>query len=191
MEERSRCIITGTNASKLPLTFSENTDTFRKIMTQLRNAIGTVFLAGVDEFYTDCSYGFSLWGAETVLSLMKDNDIRLYVVYPYENQPADYAENWRDRFYKIHELCSDVIPMFLEYDELEDTRTFSKESPEALIKKAADFMLDDCGRLIFVGDPTGDYIYEQAVKRNYDIITLASQGGSPAADEGVWGGAPL
>jgi len=130
---------------------------------KLLNIIIELHNDGVDEFYTDCSYGFPLWGGEIITGLMKYNDIRLYVVFPHENQPYKYTQNWQDRFYKVHELCTDVIPMFV---------LFFRESEQDLLKKAADYMLADCGRLLFCGNPQSEYIYQEAVKDNKDITIL-------------------
>jgi len=137
---------------------------------KLRNAIGTLHEKGVDEFYTDCDYGFPLWGAKHIISLMRDNDIRLYVVFPHENQMFSYAEDWRDDFFFVHEHCTDVIPMFQDSD-VDGNIIFSRLSEKELVRKAHDFMLDDCKRLIYCGTPRG-YIYEQAVIRGYEITHI-------------------
>jgi uncharacterized phage-like protein YoqJ len=176
--KNNRCIITGVDVFELPFKFNEDSALCQTIKANLLNAIVELYNQGVDEFYTDCSYGFPLWGGEIVTGLMKYNDIMLYVVYPFENQPYSFATNWQDRFHKVHELCTDVIPTYLEYDEIEDTRTFLDLSEEELTKKAYDFMLGDCGRLLFYGNGQGNYIYEQAVKLNYDIKILKCKGDS-------------
>ena len=158
----NRCIISGVDISVLPFSFNEDSRECQTVKNKLLNEIIALHNDGVDEFYTDCSYGFPMWGGEIVAGLMKYNDIRLYVVFPYENQPYKYSQNWQDRFYKVHELCTDVIPMFV---------LFSQNDESQLLKKVADYMLADCGRLLFCGEPSG-YLYEQAVKDNKDITIL-------------------
>jgi uncharacterized phage-like protein YoqJ len=166
----NRCIISGIDPVLLPFEYNEDSPQCQNIKTALLNAIIGHMADGVDEFYTDCSFGFPLWGAEIVTAQMFYHDVRLYVVYPYENQPYKYAEDWRRRFYTVHERCTDVIPMYIEYDK-SDTRTFLYDEA-ALMRKADGFMLADCGRLIFGGCGKGDYIYEQAVNRGYEVTII-------------------
>ena len=176
---KNRCIISGVDVFDLPFKFNEDSKDCQAVKQRLASTIAQLHGEGVDEFYTDCSYGFPLWGGEMVVGLMKYNDIMLYVVCPYENQAYEYASDWQDRYYKVHEQSTDVIPMYIEYDEVEDTRQFSDESEETLYKKAADYMLGDCGRLIFCGDnpdvkKEDYYIYRRAVELKYDIKTVQS-----------------
>jgi len=167
----NRCIISGTRLENLPFGCNEDSRECQNFKNNLLNTIIKLMNKGVDEFYTDCTYGVPLWGGEIVTGLMIYNDIRLYVVFPHENQPYKYTQNWQDRFYKVHELCTDVILMYLEQD-IEGNRKFLKED-ENLYKKAADYMLADCGRLLFCGEPHNNYIYEKALEKNYDITIIS------------------
>jgi len=169
--KNNRCIISGIDVSELPFKFNEDSRECQIIKHNLLNAIIELHNDGVDEFYTDCSFGFPLWGGEIVTGLMRYNDIMLYVVFSHENQPYKYAPNWQDRFYKVHELCTDVIPMYINRD-IDDNSLFYNKSEEELLKESADFMLADCGRLIFCGNGDGYYIYGKAVNSGLDIIKL-------------------
>jgi len=167
MSKNNRCIISGVDVSLLPFAYNEGSRECRKIKTNILNSIAKLYHSGVDEFYTDCSFGFPLWGAEIVMGLMMYNDIRLYVLFPHENHPYKLALEWQERFYKVHELCTDVIPMYMETD-IETDRIVFLHDEEMLIKKAADYMVADCGRLLFFGDGE-DYIYKEAVKQRLTI----------------------
>jgi uncharacterized phage-like protein YoqJ len=169
--KKNRCIISGEDVSFVPFGYNEDSLACQRIKQKLLTAVLEHMNDGVEEFYTDCSYGFPMWGAEIVLGQMMYHDIMLYVVFPYESQPYKYTENWQERFHKVHGLCTDVIPMFIDRD-VDDNVIFIKDDEETLLKKAADYMLDDCSRLIFCGREKGSYIYEQAVKRGYDITVL-------------------
>jgi len=169
--KQNRCIISGIDISRLPFEYNEDSYECQSVKNKLLNTIINLHNDGVDEFYTDCSFGFPLWGGEIVTGLMLYNDIRLYVVYPYENQPYRYAPNWADRLYKVHERCTDVIPMYLEHDIIDDTTLFLQDEAE-LTEKAADYMLADCGQLLFCGDGQGDYIYEESVRLGLEITLL-------------------
>ncbi|MCL2071383.1 MAG: DUF1273 domain-containing protein [Oscillospiraceae bacterium] len=179
-DKKNRCIISGIDVSLLPFGYNEDSRDCQIIKNNMLNKIAALHReGGVDEFYTNCNYGFPLWGGEIVTGLMRYNDIRLYVMYAYENQPYTYTANWRDRFHKVHENSTDVILTYIDYDA-EDNRVFSKDT-DVLIKRAADYMLEDCGRLLFCGTPeqaAGDYIYEQALERGLEIIALNMEGES-------------
>jgi len=168
--KQNRCIISGIDISHLPFEYNEDSRECQSIKNKLLETIITLHNQGVDEFYTNCNYGFPLWGGEIVTGLMMYNDIRLYAVYPYENQPYKYAPNWADRLYKVHELCTDVIPMYIEHN-IDNSMEFLRDE-EMLIQKADDYMLADCGRLLFCGDGQGDYLYDKAVEQGLEITTL-------------------
>jgi uncharacterized phage-like protein YoqJ len=170
--KNKRCVISGIDVSFLPFGYNEDSAECQKAKNELLSAIITLHRQGVDEFYTDCGFGFPLWGGEIVTGLMRYNDIMLYTVLPYENQPYKYTHNWQDRFYKVHELCTDVIPMYLEGGEIDDSFVFSHESDEELVQKGCDYMLADCGRLLFCGNGQGSYIYEQAVKLGRSLTVV-------------------
>jgi uncharacterized phage-like protein YoqJ len=168
--KKNSCIISGIDISLLPFMYNEDSRECQIIKNNLLNTIIELHKDGVDEFYTDCSFGFPLWGGEIVTGLMLYNDILLYVIYPYENQSYKYTANWQDRFNRVHERCTDVIPMYIDED-IDGNITFLQDE-EQLQEKAIDYMLSDCGRLLFCGKPNGERIYAEAAKRSFDIMVL-------------------
>jgi len=171
MSKKNRCIISGVDVSQLSFGFNEDSHECQEIKNKLLNAIVTLHNNGVDEFFTNCDFGFPLWGGEIVAGLMNYNDVFLYVYYPYENQPYKYAQNWQDRFYKVHEVCTDVISVFIDFDE--DGKTiFLHESDEVMERLADDYMLDVCGKLLFCGNGDDSYIFKQALERKLEVIVL-------------------
>lgn len=181
---KNRCIISGVDIASLPFGYNEDSGDCQKIKAELLNAIVTLMKRGVEEFYTNCEYGFPLWGSEMVIGLMMYNDVELYVVQPHENQSYKYSGNVQDRYHKIHEKCTDVIPVFIKRDGIEEEMTFYHNrfedqeddyDREFLEQKADDYMLDDCGRLLFCGDGRGNYIYEQAVERGLEITIVKTE----------------
>jgi uncharacterized phage-like protein YoqJ len=170
--KQNRCIIGGVALAALPFEYNEDSTECQNVKLSLLNAIVLLHNhKGVDEFYTDCGFGFPLWGGEIVTGLMKYNDIDLYVVFPHENQAYRYATDWQDRYYKVHELCTEVIPTFTEYD-VDGNRIVTEDDENTLERKATDYMLSDCGRLLFCGDGRGHYLYEEAARLGLEITTL-------------------
>jgi len=158
--------------SRLPFGFNENSRECQELKERIQNKIVELYWSGIDEFYTDCTFGFPLWCGEIVTALMMYNDVMLFIVFPHENQPHKLAEDWRDRLFALHEKCTDVIPMYTEYDEESDSIVFLNESEEELEKRAVDYMLEKCGTLLFCGLPNDSYIYKEAVKLGLEIIVL-------------------
>jgi uncharacterized phage-like protein YoqJ len=178
MSKLNRCIISGVDVSLLPFEFNEDGVECQRVKAKLLNAITYLMSEGVDEFYTDCRFGFPLWGGEIVTGLMRYNDIKLYIVFPHEDVPHKYAENWRHRFFEVHRLSTDVISTYIDYD-IDGNMAFWQESDEELLQRAADYMLNDCGRLLFCGDireayadSPERYLYGEAIEKELKITTL-------------------
>ncbi|MDR0222633.1 MAG: DUF1273 domain-containing protein [Oscillospiraceae bacterium] len=172
MSKSNRCVISGTDIYRLPFGFNEDSRECQKVKTRLLHAITALHKNGVDEFYTDCGLGFPLWGGEIVTGLMNYNNVKLFVCFPYEDQPYKYAENWRERFFKVHELCTEVFPIYVKFDDENKNFDFSDENEEELVRRGADYMLEKCGKMLFGGDGDGLYIYDEARKRGLEIYTL-------------------
>ncbi|MCL2036449.1 MAG: SLOG family protein [Oscillospiraceae bacterium] len=179
MKKRNRCIISGIAPYRISFGCNKESFEYRRTNVLLRNTIGTLHGHGVDEFYIDGSYGFPIWGGQIVISLMNDNDIMLYVAVPHENQAFCYTEEWRNEYYDVHRDCTQTIPIYLDFD-IDGNREFLKEEYVMFERAAADFMLRECGRLIFCGEPESDlpdsqgcYIYEQAVELGLKITKVA------------------
>ncbi|MCL1831621.1 MAG: SLOG family protein [Oscillospiraceae bacterium] len=172
--KKNRCIIAGVDVSTLPFGCNEDSRECQLLKLALLNKIKELLDQGVDEFYTDCSFGFPLWGGEIVAGLMFYNEIHLYAVHPHENQTYKYAIEWLDRWYTLHEKSTEVITVYEEYD-VDDNRILlgDEVDMDEYNRRAANFMLGDCGKLLFCGDGDGVYIYDAAKRLGLEIITIS------------------
>ena len=90
---------------------------YSKIKEELRDTIWKLFCEGYTEFYSNCEYGVSLWAAETVIALKMYNDIKLHIVMPHEEQATQWPEEYRDRFFTVHEKADTVTIISNHYTE--------------------------------------------------------------------------
>ena len=81
---------------------------YSKIKEELRDTIWKLFCEGYTEFYSNCEYGVSLWAAETVIALKMYNNIKMRIVMPYEEQAVNWSEEFRDRYFAVHERADTV-----------------------------------------------------------------------------------
>lgn len=85
------------------------------LKSKLAEIIWMLYCANFKKFYMNCEYGIPLWAAEIVLALKKYNDISLQLVIPYENQAEHWCEEYRNRYYAIHEKSDGVTMLSTTY----------------------------------------------------------------------------
>ncbi len=88
---------------------------YSKIKEELRDTIWKLFCEGYTDFYSNCEYGISLWAAEIVIALKMYNDIKLHIVIPYEEQSTKWSEEYRDRYFAVHEKAYTVTMISNHY----------------------------------------------------------------------------
>ena len=49
-----------------------------------------------------------MWAAEIVCSLRLQHEIRLHIITPYEEQAVNWCEEFRDRYFAVHEQANTV-----------------------------------------------------------------------------------
>lgn len=82
---------------------------------ELRQMIWELYCEGYTDFYSNCEYGVPLWCAEIVIALKMYNDIRLHIAMPYEEQATKWGEDYRDRFFTVHEKADTVKILSTHY----------------------------------------------------------------------------
>ena len=90
---------------------------YSKIKEQLRDTIWELYCSGYTEFYSNCEYGVPLWAAEIIIALKMYNDIKLHIAMPHEEQATRWAEEYRDRFFTVHEKADTVKIISTHYTE--------------------------------------------------------------------------
>ena len=90
---------------------------YNQIKEKLRDTIWGLYCEGYNEFWVNCEYGVPLWAAEIIIALKMYNDIKLHIAMPYEEQATKWAEEYRDRFFTVHEKADTVTIISNHYTE--------------------------------------------------------------------------
>ena len=124
------CIISRNNEY-----MNDNEPVCIEIKTKLREMIWELYCSGYDEFYTNCEYGISLWAAEIIIALKMYNDIKLHIAMPYEEQATRWSEEYRDRFFTVHEKADTVTIISNHYtaDCYEKAERYMRERADRCI----------------------------------------------------------
>ena len=88
---------------------------YSKTKEEIRDTIWKLYCEGYTEFYSNCEYGVSLWAAATIVALKMYNDIKLRIVMPYEEQAVNWGEEFRDRYFAVHERADTVELLSYHY----------------------------------------------------------------------------
>ena len=70
---------------------------------------------GVEKIYTNCNVGLNLICAEIALRTCEDK-ADLICIQPYENQAKKWTSDYRDRFFALHEKCTESKLLHINYD---------------------------------------------------------------------------
>lgn len=139
---------------------NENEIVYIKIKAKLRERIWQFFCNGYNEFYLNCEYGVPLWAAEIICSLKMYNDITLHIFTPYEEQARLWQEEYRDRYYAVHEIADYVTLLSTHY----------RNDCFDITDKA---MIDKSNMILYFGHPTDKcYAHNYAINNKKQITYL-------------------
>ena len=150
------CTISGSD--KFSFGFDEKHPDCIAMKLQLLTKIAELNKNGVTDFICNCQIGIPLWAAEIVLSLQKYNPVRLNIVMPFENQSALWSNEWRERFYTVHEQADSIIML--------NTKFY-----KGCYFDCDKYMIDNSDMLLWVGSE-GSHISEYAREQNKSVIML-------------------
>ena len=152
------CTISGIELNKTTFGFDEKHHDCISLKLMLLRKISELNLIGITDFISNCQMGIPLWAAEVVLSLRKYNPVRLNIVMPFENQSALWSDEWRERFFTVHEQADSVIML---------TSKFYK----GCYFDCDRYMIDNSDMLLWVGSE-GSHISEYAREHHKSVIML-------------------
>lgn len=114
-------------------------------------------------------FGVPLWSLEVALAIRGlGQSVRISVVVPCNLQDEGWAEDWRDRYYKVIEKADSALALPLEYTDL-------CETDEDLYEAADRYMIDNCDIVIAVtaGEEIPDAV-DYAKSKGCPIIYIDS-----------------
>lgn len=88
----------------------------------------------------NCEYGMPLWAAEFIVYLKPLNNITLSVVVPFEEQAVRWTEEYRNRYFRVHEKADNVTLASTQYHP-------------SCYREAEQMMIDESDLLIIWGKP--------------------------------------
>lgn len=101
--------------------------------TTLKEMLGNVFSQNKGIYYTSCEAGLGIYSAEEVLNSKN----QLFCVIPFENQAEKWSDNFRERYYTLHEKSV-------------DTRFISKQFEKNCINDCENYITSSCDELFFI-----------------------------------------
>lgn len=114
--QKTRCTIAGQDQNFFGFGFDEEDYHCVNLKIKLLQQISILYEDGTRIFLTDCTPGVSMWSAEIVVGLMALHaDIELVCLIPYEEQSTKWPKEYRDRYFSLHELCSQSILLNTDY----------------------------------------------------------------------------
>ncbi|WP_317854369.1 SLOG family protein [Chakrabartyella piscis] len=96
-------------------------EAFEKLKCKLISEINQAIADGYDTFLFGSAEGFDLLCGEIVAQMKKiipiqnPRKIKLIAAIPYEEQAKDFSEEDRERYYKLHAQCDDVVFVSIQY----------------------------------------------------------------------------
>ena len=156
---------TGHRPELLPFGENELSAESIRVKTMILDEIMSSAANGCDTFLNGGARGGDIIFAEQVL-LVKATEypnIRLITVVPHEGQANSWSEAWRDRYFRIHELSTEVITLASRY---------SRDCYHVRNR----YLVDNADKLLalYNGGATGGtaYTVKYAHEKNREIIVI-------------------
>ena len=118
MQENLKCCFTGYRPSKFPFPMNENNPQYLAFENALYEEIISLVNKGCTTFITGMAMGFDIIAAETVLNVaraVKDVNVTLHCVLPFENQVDTFYDSWKERYLKVLKRCDRKTVLSEEY----------------------------------------------------------------------------
>ena len=165
MKKEAVCAVVSVPVEKLPYKFNEAEESVimlkAKLSALLQQAAADVKLTVM----TNGEFGVPLWCLEMAqASKGLGHSIKTAIVVPCDEQDTGWAEDWRDRYYKVIENADSAPALPLEYTDI-------CETVEDRYDMADRYMIDNCDFVVAVtvGDEEPDAI-EYAKGKEKQIV---------------------
>lgn len=165
MKKEAVCAVVSVPVEKLPYKFNEAEESVimlkAKLSALLQKAAADVTLTVM----TNGEFGVPLWCLEMAdASKGLGHSIKTAIVVPCDEQDTGWAEDWRDRYYKVIETADSAPALPLEYTDI-------CETVEDRYDMADRYMIDNCDFVVAVtaGDEEPDAI-EYAKGKEKQIV---------------------
>ena len=165
MQKHKTLAFTGHRPESLPLGENELTASAIRIKALLADEIMRCAAQGYDTFLAGGARGGDILFAEQVLLVegLEYPNLRLITVVPHEGQANNWAEAWRERYFRILEYSYDVVTLSAHYS------SGCYHARNRYLVDHADSVL-----ALYNGTPTGGTAYtaKYTYQRNKEIIVI-------------------
>lgn len=108
--QKKICAMIGLNPDSFSYGLNEDDDRCIALKLKLLQQISILYENGIHVFLSNCALGVNMWAAEIVAGLMCIHpNIELICVIPYEEQAVKWPAEYRDRYFSLHEECTQSI----------------------------------------------------------------------------------
>lgn len=169
MKKEYTAAIISVPVEKLRYKFNEEEELVLKLKEKLSMIYQQVARDTVFTVISNGEFGVPLWSLEIALAVRGlGQSVKIGVVVPCDLQDEGWAEDWRDRYYKVIETADSAPALPLEYTDL-------CETDEDLYDAADRYMVDNCDIVIAVaaGEEIPDAV-DYAKSKGCPIIYIDS-----------------
>ena len=107
---------TGPRPHRFPFKNNEDHPDCVQLKIALREQIEFLYERGVKRFLSGVCIGVDMWAGEIVLDLMQQHkDIELYCIIPFEEQPINWTESQKERYYNMLRDSTKLIQLSVRY----------------------------------------------------------------------------
>ena len=165
MKKEAVCAVLSVPVEKLPYKYNE----VEELVIMMKAKLSSMFQQAAADtaltVMTNGEFGVSLWCLEMAqASKGLGHSIKTAIVVPCDEQDTGWAEDWRDRYYKVIENIEEAPALPLEYTDI-------CSSTEDYYDMADRYMIDNCDFVVAVtaGDEEPDAV-EYAESKGKQIV---------------------
>lgn len=101
---------------EVPLGINEHEPPYTNMKAEIILLVSGLYAQGYSRFYVNYEYGVSLWTAELLAALKRSVGMELYIMTPYEEQAKDWPEEYRERWFRVHERADSVTMVCTQHE---------------------------------------------------------------------------
>ena len=144
MKKEVVCAVVSVPVEKLPYKYNEAEESVIMLKAKLSAILQQAAADTTLTVMTNGEFGIPLWCLEMAqASKWLGHSIKTAIVVPCDEQDTGWAEDWRDRYYKIIETADSAPALPLEYTDI-------CSSVEDRYDMADRYMIDNCDFVIAV-----------------------------------------
>lgn len=170
MKKEAVCAVVSVPVEKLPYKYNEAEESVIMLKAKLSGLLQQAAADVTLTVMTNGEFGVPLWCLEMALaSKGLGHSIKTAIVVPCDRQDTGWAEDWRNRYYKIIETADSAPALPLEYTDI-------CNSIEDYYDMADRYMIDNCDFVIAVtvGDDEPDAV-DYAEGKGKQIVYFDSE----------------